>query len=101
MDSSRSSPGPLDLVAQLLQLTYNALRLVALHFDAPVLDRAPRPAPLFELGGEFPQPALVQGEVEYGGHALPPPACRLPPDLGSDRLLGRLGGCFARLCRSR
>src|SRR5204862_8200145 len=88
--------GPLDLVAQLLQLTDDALPLVALDFDSPVLDRSPGPAPLLQGAGEFPQATLVQGEVEHGGHALPPPARRLPPDLGREWLLSRLGRCLPR-----
>src|SRR5438309_2014246 len=93
-----SSPDPLDLEAQLVQLGDDALPLVALNLDAPVLDGAAGPAPLLERASEFPQAALVQGEVEYRGHALAPPPCRLPSDLRSKGLLGRLGGCRTCWC---
>src|SRR5947209_2947055 len=99
MSRPRSAAGPLDRVTQHLQLTDDALPLVALDFDAPVLDRSPGPAPLLQGAGEFPQATLAQVEVEHGGHALPPPAGRLPPDLDRERLLGRLGRCPP--CRGR
>src|SRR5207248_6311082 len=91
----RSSPNPLDLVAQPLQLGDDSLPLVALNLDPPVLDRPTRPAPLLEGGGEFFQAVFVHGHVENRRHALPSPACRLPPDFHGDGLLGRLVGCLA------
>src|SRR6516165_4122055 len=87
--AQRSAPDPLDLVAQPLQLGDDALPLVALNLDAPVLDRAPGAAPLLEQGGEFPHAVVIERQVEHRCHALASPARRLPADLQRDRLLGR------------
>src|SRR6266404_5328252 len=98
-----SSPDPLDLVAQPLQLGDDALPLVALNLDAPVLDRPSGPAALLECCGQFSQAALVQRRVEYARHALASPARRLSADLHRLRLLCWLlrsgtirGGNFSR-----
>src|SRR5436190_23013932 len=89
----RSAPDLLDLVAQLLQLGDDALPLVALNLDAPVLDCASGSATLLERCGQFSQAVLVQRHIEYGRDALPSPACRLSADFHGWRLLCRLLRC--------
>src|SRR5262249_18563436 len=78
MGGPPSAPDPLDLVAQLLQLRDDALLLVALNLDAPVLDRPTRAAALLEHGGEFPHAVVTERQVEHGRHAPATPARPLP-----------------------
>src|SRR6266567_895026 len=85
----RSSSDPLDLVAQLLQLGDDALPLVALYFNAPVLGRSSGAAALLECCGQFSQAALVQGHVEYGRDALATPTCCLSAHLHQNGPVGR------------
>src|SRR5262245_24308349 len=86
-----SSTHTLDLVAQFLQLGGDALPLVALNLDAPVLDRAPGAAPLLEQGGEFPHAFLIEWQVEHGRHALATPARGSLPTF---KVTGFLAGSF-------
>src|SRR5262249_28556243 len=84
-----SAPDPLDLVAQLLQLGDDALPLVPLNLDPPVLDRPTRAIVLLEQGGEFLHAVVIERQVEHGRHALATPTRRLPADMRNRPLTTR------------
>ena len=73
-----SAPDPLDLVAQPLQLGDDALPLVALNLDPPILDRPSGATPILELRGQFEQTGFIKWDIRYGRHALATPAFGFP-----------------------
>jgi cytoskeletal protein CcmA (bactofilin family) len=69
MDERDAIRRHIGLIAQSLQLGDDALPLVALNLDPPVLDCPTRPAPLFEQGGKFSHAVVIEGQVEATVHS--------------------------------
>ena len=86
-----STPDPLDLVAQLLQLGDDALPLVALNLDAPVLDRPPVPHRCLSRAASSRTPSSSSGRSNTVVTPLPRrPAVSLP----TFKVTGFLAGSF-------
>ena len=97
-----SAPNPLRPITQPLKLLNNPIPMVALDFDAPVLDRAARAEPILQLGGKLGEAVLVQWQVGDDGHSFSTPAFRLSTNpnhggLARDRWLALAGASGLKL----
>ena len=68
--SNDSSPGPLGLVAQCLELLDKQVSMLALNFNDAVFKRAACSTLAFELFGEFLQTFGIFGQAGNQGDAL-------------------------------
>ena len=57
-------------ISQLAQLRLHLVSMIALYDDTAVLDRSPRPAGAFEMGGGSFEAVVCGGQAGYHGYLL-------------------------------